>query len=401
MSSTEAFLLALIIIFSVPYIVWRLLKLDSCAPLAIVQIVGGVVLGPGILGALAPAFHAAVFTPGTITALSGIANWAVMIFVFLAGCELELHEAWAQRRDAVTTATLALIMPLVFGLVAAMLLLQWGNQWRGANGASWQVVLGTGMACAVTALPILVLLLQKLEILRTPFGQRILRYASLDDLAIWAVLAAILLDWQRLGMQLGFMGLFALACLIYRRMMAALEGQDRWPVALLWLLICGFGADYSGLHFMVGAFMAGAVSERQWFNTERFDQFREAILLAVMPVFFLSTGLKTAWHMGGVTILAAALLLLVVSVGGKLAGVVLAGRILRWPKGDAWVIGWLLQTKALIMIIFANVLLDKAIISADLFTALLLMAVFSTTLTIPMVRSVLKERPAIWSAQLD
>ena len=401
MSSTESFLLALIIIFSVPYIVWRLLKLDSYAPLAIVQIVGGVVLGPGILGALAPAFHAAVFTPGTITALSGIANWAVMIFVFLAGCELELHEAWAERRDAVTTATLALVTPLVFGLVAAMLLLQWGDQWRGANGASWQVVLGTGMACAVTALPILVLLLQKLEILRTPFGQRILRYASLDDLAIWAVLAAILLDWQRLGMQLGFMVLFALAYLVYRKVVTTLEEQDRWPVALLWLLICGFGADYSGLHFMVGAFLAGAVSERQWFNTDRFDKLRDAILFSVMPVFFLSTGLKTTWHMGGVTILAAALLLLVVSVGGKLAGIALAGRILNWPKGEALVIGWLLQTKALIMIIFANVLLDKAIISADLFTALLLMAVFSTTLTIPMVRSTVKERSAMWGVQLD
>ena len=401
MSSTESFLLALIIIFSVPYIVWRLLKLDSYAPLAIVQIVGGVVLGPGILGALAPAFHAAVFTPGTITALSGIANWAVMIFVFLAGCELELHEAWAERRDAVTTAALALVTPLVFGLVAALLLLQWGDQWRGANGASWQVVLGTGMACAVTALPILVLLLQKLEILRTPFGQRILRYASLDDLAIWAVLAAILLDWQRLGMQLGFIVLFALACLVYRKVVIALEEQDRWPVALLWLLICGFGADYSGLHFMVGAFLAGAVSERRWFSTERLDQLREAILLTVMPIFFLSTGLKTTWHMGGVTILLAALLLLVVSIGGKLAGIALAGRILNWPKGEALVIGWLLQTKALIMIIFANVLLDKAIISADLFTALLLMAVFSTTLTIPMVRPTVKEHAALWGAQLD
>ena len=117
-----------------------------------------------------------------------------------------------------------------------------------------------------------------------------------------------------------------------------------------------------------------------------------------MPVFFLSTGLKTTWHMGGATILAAALLLLAASVGGKLAGVVLAGRVLNWPKGEALVIGWLLQTKALIMIIFANVLLDKAIISADLFTALLLMAVFSTTLTIPMVRPALKAMPSLWGA---
>jgi predicted signal transduction protein with EAL and GGDEF domain len=75
----------------------------------------------------------------------------------------------------------------------------------------------------------------------------------------------------------------------------------------------------------------------------------------------------------------------VASVVGKLAGVHLAGRILGWKPGEASLIGWLLQTKALIMIIFANVLLDKQIITADTFTALLLMAVGSTMLTIPVV----------------
>ena len=60
-------------------------------------------------------------------------------------------------------------------------------------------VLGIGMACAVTALPILILLMEKLELLRQPIGQRILRYASLDDIAIWGVLALILMDWNRVG----------------------------------------------------------------------------------------------------------------------------------------------------------------------------------------------------------
>ena len=68
-----------------------------------------------------------------------------------------------------------------------------------------------------------------------------------------------------------------------------------------------------------------------------------------------------------------------------LAGFHLAVRLLRWPRGEAALIGWLLQTKALIMIIFANVLLDKAIITSATFTALLLMAVASTMLTIPVV----------------
>jgi Kef-type K+ transport system membrane component KefB len=84
-------------------------------------------------------------------------------------------------------------------------------------------------------------------------------------------------------------------------------------------------------------------------------------------------------------------MLLLASVAGKLLGVRLAGKILRWPDGEASVIGWLLQTKALIMIIFANILLDKQIISSATFTALLLMAVASTMLTTPVVSPKLKQ----------
>lgn len=91
--------------------------------------------------------------------------------------------------------------------------------------------------------------------------------------------------------------------------------------------------------------------------------------------------------MGGTAVFAAALLLLLASVAGKLLGVQMAGRVLKWKKGEAHVIGWLLQTKALIMIVFVNILLDKAIISSETFTALIIMAVGSTLLTIPMVRS--------------
>jgi Kef-type K+ transport system membrane component KefB len=164
-----------------------------------------------------------------------------------------------------------------------------------------------------------------------------------------------------------------------------LQERDRWYVALIWLAICSLGADWAGLHFMVGAFLAGAIVDAEWFNQHDMDQLRQHVLLVMMPVFFLSTGLRTSWSVGGLAVFWAAALLLAASVAGKLAGLRLAGRILGWPRGEASVIGWLLQTKALIMIIFANILLDKHIITNDAFTALLLMAVGSTMLTVPCV----------------
>ena len=381
---SELFLLALIVILTVPYLVWRLGRTDHYAPLVVVQIVGGILLGPGLLGAAFPSAYAAVFTPQTVASLNGVAWWAVMMFVWAAGIELDLGEAWARRRETLVTASLALIVPVIAGVAAGLILLHWTG-WIGDGGGRLQVLLGLGMACAVTALPILVLFLDKLGILRQPLGQRLLRYASLDDIAIWGVLALILLDWDRLGRQLGFLILFPVAALAVRRLMVRLNDEDRWYVGLIWLAAIGFLADWAGLHFMVGAFLAGAVLDATWLGQDRLDGFRKVILMTVMPIFFLSTGLRTTWEMGGAAVFGAALLLLAAAIGGKLAGVHLAGRFLRWPRGEASMIGWMLQTKALIMIIFANILLDKAIITSATFTALLLMAVMSTMLTIPIV----------------
>ena len=394
MTPTEVFLLAMLIIFSVPYLVWRLGRTDYWAPLVVVQIFGGILLGPGVLGALFPEYYATIFTPATIGSLNGVAWWAVMMFVWVAGIELDLGAAWRHRGETAVTAGLALAVPLATGSIAAALMLRYPG-WAGVSGARWQVILGIGMACAVTALPILVLFLEKLEVLREPIGQRILRYASLDDIAIWGVLALILLDWERVGRQGAFLVGFALATVIVRRLMAQIPERDRWYVSLIWLAGCGFAADWAGLHFMVGAFLSGAVLDAKWFDQARMDDFRRFVLLAVMPVFFLSTGLKTQWAVGGIAVFAAAALLLLASVGGKLAGVHAAGRILKWHSGEASAIGWLLQTKALIMIIFVNILLDKAIITNETFTALLLMALASTMLSVPMVAPKLKRLAAL------
>ncbi len=393
MNATELFLVAMLAVFAVPYLVWRGLRTEHWAPLVVVQIVTGIVLGPGVLGAAFPEAHAAVFSPTVISALNGVAWWAVMIFVFIAGVELDLGQAWANRVETGVTAGLALVVPLAFGAAAAIGLLRFPG-WAGPDAATWQVVLGIGMACAVTALPILILFMQKLEILRRPLGQRILRYASLDDVAIWGVLALILLDWERIGRQAAFLVGFAVAAVAVRALMRRIPEKDRWHVALIWLALCGLAGDWSGLHFMVGAFLAGVVLDQSWFARDQMDLFRDHVLLAIMPVFFLSTGLRTQWDMGGATVFLAAGVLLAASVAGKLAGVHLAGRILKWPKGEASLIGWLLQTKALIMIIFANVLLDRQIITNDAFTALLLMAVGSTMLTIPVVTPKLRRMRA-------
>jgi Kef-type K+ transport system membrane component KefB len=385
MGTTEIFLIAMLIVFTVPYLIWRIGRTDYYAPLVVVQIIVGILLGPGVLGHFFPAYYDYVFNPQVIAALNGITWWAVMIYVFIAGIELDVTQAWARRRETGITAGLALFVPLALGSIIGVLLITAGNGWAGPQAHPWQVVLGIGMGCAVTAMPVLILLLGKLEILRKPLGQRLLRYASLDDIAIWSVLALILVDWERFGRQAAFLVALAPVTLAVRWLMVRVPEGDRWYLALVWMAACALASDWAGMHYMVGAFIAGAVVEARWFDQARMDCFRDNILLALMPVYFLSAGLRTTWGAGGMSVIGVAALLLVASVGGKLIGVWLAGRILKWEKGEAGIIGWMLQTKGLVMVVFANVLLDKQIISSETFTALLLMAVGSTMMTIPFV----------------
>lgn len=395
-STTELFLIAMLVIFAVPWLVWRIFRTDYYAPLVVVQVIAGIVFGPGVLGAAFPEWHRAIFTPDVIGALNGLAWWGAMLFVFIAGAEFDIGKAWQNRRETGTTALLALLVPLAAGAAGAWLLLRLDPLgWSGADARPWQFVLGAGMACAVTALPILLMLLDRFEILREPLGQRLLRYASLDDIAIWGVLALILLDWERLGRQAAFLPAFVIAAFAVRRLYPRLAVRDRWFVSFIWLTACAYAADWCGLHFMVGAFLAGVVIDAEWLEFDALDRFRDAVLLALMPVYFLSTGLRTSWDAGGIAVLGATALFVATSIAGKLAGVGIAGRMLGWGKGEAWTIGWMLQTKGLVMIVFINILLDKAIITSGTFTALLLTAVVSTMLTAPMVAPVLQRDPGL------
>lgn len=390
MSVVELFFVVMIAIFSIPYLIWRIARTEFFAPLVVVQIISGILLGPGVFGYFYPDMFNILFDKPVISTLNGLAWWSVCVFVFLAGIELDLGKVKNNKFESMITSGLALGSPLLFGSMIASILLFWPG-WIGSKAQNWQFVLGIGMASAVTALPILILFMEKMHILRQPIGQRILRYASLDDIAIWGVLAIILMDWGRLIHQLMFLVGYGLAAVGIRHLIPRLSGMDKFYVALIWLTSCCLMADWAGLHFMVGAFLAGAVLDIKWFGEEAIDSLRSNVLTLMMPVFFLSTGLKTDWQMYGLTVFIVAILMFLAQLFGKLLGLWAAGKILNWKPGESMLVGWLLQTKALIEIIFVNVLLDKGLITNQMFTVMLLMAILSTMVTIPIATPRLKK----------
>jgi len=300
MTIQEFFLIVMVIIFSVPYLIWRLGKTDYWAPLVVVQICIGILLGPGVSGTIFPEYYKSIFNPQVHQTLNGIAWWSIMIFVWIAGIELDLKKAWLNKRDSCITAGLGLCCPLLLGCLAASVLMTFNTNWIGSKGMVWQFIIGVGMACAVTALPILILLMEKLKILREPIGQRIMRYASLDDIAIWFVLSLVLLDWDRVGLQGIFLVSFIVISFLYRKLMRSIQESDRWYVSFIWLAVCGLASDWAGLHFMVGAFLAGVVMDSDWFNQEDMDKNKAEFpanadngWIAMLEHYFLTAWLPT------------------------------------------------------------------------------------------------------------
>jgi Kef-type K+ transport system membrane component KefB len=149
-NTTEIFLIAMAIIFTVPYLIWRIGRTEYFAPLVVVQIITGILLGPGALGRVFPDYYLFVFTPAVIQSLNGIAWWAVTLFVCIAGIELDLKKTWVHRRESLISAGLALGTPLLLSCLVAVFLMQ-TDGWIGPKAMTWQFVAGVGMACSVSA----------------------------------------------------------------------------------------------------------------------------------------------------------------------------------------------------------------------------------------------------------
>lgn len=386
---SELFLAATFLIYVVPYLFWKLSKIDDYVPLPVVQIVSGVLFGPAILGYILPDFYNYIFTKDNINVLSGLGWLGVVFFVWTAGVHLDVKLALKNKKDMLTTSSLALTGPLFLGSIFAYFISQ-NVHWIGKDAMTWQFVFGVGMALAVTALPILILLMEKLEIFHLDLGKRVLRYASLDDIMIWSVLAIIIMDWSRLARQIIFISIFLVFALLINKIMPKLKGNDFWYVSTFWVVLVSLIADWSGLHYIVGGFLAGVVMKKEWFDEKELEHFKNNVLLLMMPIFFLLTGLRTTWELGGLLVILMAISLYFIQFAGKAGGIFIASKILKWPKKDWILISTLLQTKALIEIIFCTILLDKNIITSQMFTALLIMAILSTITTIPFYKKQIK-----------
>ena len=378
-------------------------------PQVIGEMAAGIVLGPIVLGALLPDFHAQLFAKDSLPALSALSTLGLVLFMFIVGAELRAPAGVrAQLKSAGMVAVLSVLLPMGLGLAIAPWLYP---ELAPAGVGFWPFALFLATAMSITAFPVLARILKDRGMTRTPLGQLALGSAAIADVLAWILLALVValigsgegvagFARSTLGMlvlaALVFGGLRPLYAWLLRR--GSIDGRPT-PTTLAALMIglfaCAATTEWLHLHAVFGAFLFGACLPRDdrllHYLVSRIEVLA---VVALLPIFFALSGLNTtsdAFVGAGLGTLA---LIVAVAVIGKIVGGTAGARLGGHGWHDSLGTGALMNARGLMELIVMKIGLDAGLIGPQLFTMLLVMAIVTTLMTGPMLAWFARHRPA-------
>ncbi|CAO3354899.1 cation:proton antiporter domain-containing protein [Azospirillum palustre] len=414
LSPALLFLMQALLLIAGPFLLWRLGGGRHIAPMVVVQILFGVALGPSLLGRLIPDLWGVLFAPAALAPLSGLALMAVVFFAFLTGLHLDPAEFRGRGGAFVTVALSSMLVPTLLGGALGWWLAGAFPAMTGKHATPGLFAAGFGICVGVTALPVLGAILREMDLLGDRVGRLALGYAAVNDALLWLLITAVL-AWStadggngggdawavaKVGL-LGFAYVGATVLLVRPLLDRLLErvapdgrmGDTAVVVTCAALLASAAVTELIGLHYILGAFIAGSAMPRRYAAAilDRLEHFATLILL---PFFFTLTGLKVNLTLDDPAQWTVFALASLATIAGKMAGTTLPARWTgeSWP--DALRLGTLMPCKGLMEVIVLTLLLEAGVLSGACFSAMVLMAVAVTALTQPMTRLAGLWRPA-------
>ncbi len=374
---------------------WVCIKIKQ--PVVIGEMLAGIILGPSLLGLHFPEISAVLFPIDSLSNLQFLSQIGLILFMFIIGMELDLSVLKNKAHDAVVISHASIVIPFTMGVGLAYFLYQY---YAPANVEFLSYSLFIGISLSITAFPVLARIIQERGLQKSKLGALVITCAAADDITAWCILAVViaivkagaatsaiytvLLDVAYVLVMIKIVRPFLLRVGEVNSSKDSL-GKREVAIFFIVLLLSAFATEVIGIHALFGAFMAGAIMpESTRFRSMFIEKIEDVAVLLLLPLFFVFTGLRTQigllnelehWLIAGVIIL--------VAVIGKFVGSALAARFVGQSWKDSLSIGALMNTRGLMELIVLNIGYDLGVLSAELFSMMVLMALVTTFMTGP------------------
>jgi len=379
-------------------------------PGVIGEMAAGIALGPSLLGAVSPHAYQLLFAGSSLGVLSLLSQIGVILFMFIVGLDFDWGHVRHRAHAAVVISNVSIAFPFLLGTGVALVL----YTTHAPAGISFRAfALFMGIAMSITAFPVLARILAERGMLTSPIGSMALTCAAVGDVTAWTLLAFVVAIVSSAG-AFATMALTVAATVAFALVMAFLvrpllrpllrvaDGQEdlsveRAAVVMAVVFASALITEIIGIHALFGAFLAGATlpagaAVRARLH-DRLESFSSILLL---PLFFAFTGLRTQVGLiSDPASIGIAVGIVIVATIGKLGGGALAARWTGMDWRNAFVLGALMNTRGLMELIALNVGYDLGVISPEVFTTLVLMALVTTAMTGPLVSLAQRQKRAL------
>lgn len=379
-------------------------------PAVIGEIIGGILLGPSLLGLFPGHLTSHLFPSTALPTLSVLAQLGVVVFVFIVGLEVDLGLLRGRRRVAATVSLSSVALPFGLGVLLALALHRHFELVGSHEVKLLPFALFIGATMSVTAFPVLARVLSERGMLGTELGSFALACAAADDVLAWTTLAVVIgviRSSGALSLPRMLAELFAFVVVVLfgaRPILRWLFARDTkrgalslntLAVTLVGTLVSAWITDKIGINLIFGAFLFGASVPKRGAESlvaEMVERLESAILLLLLPIFFVVAGLSVNLRQLGVGDLPYLGLILAVAIGGKFFGAAIAARVQGVTSRRAMALGTLMNTRGLTELVVLTIGLSIGVLDTRLYTLLVIMAVTTTLMTSPMLRRVYPDR---------
>lgn len=379
-------------------------------PVIIGELIGGIILGPTILGWLSPNIQSWLFpvTGPVFMGRDALIQVALLFFLFSAGLEMNLGLMKKRRSSILWTSVLGIAIPFVLGFGLVLLFPHlWGEN---VQGSTTLFALFMGTALSISALPVIARILMDMNLMNTEMGMVIMGSATINDLIGWS-LFALLLSYFSFDSVLNLPPYvtFILALLLFafiltigrkaaQKVQQHFQSDRSWPgiffgIAMVYVMLAAAISEMIGIHAVFGAFLVGmALSTGDEKRSNEISMVYQFVMYFFAPLYFVSIGLQVDFLKSFDPVLVA--VVLVVACAGKIIGATLGAKIGKLSTRQALAVGFAMNTRGAMEIILAGVAKSAGLIDDRIFVALVVMAIVTSLISGPVIGRLGKSTPA-------